>query len=88
MRIKGFRANTFMYAQDKNIYFEIVAQEIIRPCFRANKFIYGDFPPCSLPPAPFPLLDRILKLGDIPCLGNIIREKSSSNPFGWSWQPE
>jgi hypothetical protein len=32
--------------------------------------------------------DRILKLGDIPCLGNIIREKSSSNPFGWSWQPE
>jgi hypothetical protein len=34
-----------------------VAQEIIRPCFRANKFIYGDFPPCSLPPAPFPLLD-------------------------------
>jgi hypothetical protein len=32
--------------------------------------------------------DRVLKLGDIPCLGNIIREKSSSNPFGWSWQPE
>jgi Transposase IS66 family len=32
--------------------------------------------------------DRILKLGDIPCLGNIIREKSSSNPFGLSWQPE
>lgn len=32
--------------------------------------------------------DRILKIGDIPCLGNIIREKSSSNPFGWSWQSE
>lgn len=32
--------------------------------------------------------DRILKIGDIPCLANIIREKSSSNPFGWSWQSE
>ena len=32
--------------------------------------------------------DRILKIGDIPPLGTIIREKSSSNPFGWSWQPE
>lgn len=32
--------------------------------------------------------DRILQLGDIPSLGNIIREKSSSNSFGWSWLPE
>jgi Transposase IS66 family len=32
--------------------------------------------------------DRILKIGHIPCLATIIREKSSSNPFGWSWQPE
>ena len=32
--------------------------------------------------------DRILKIGDIPCLGNIILELSSSNPFGWSWQSE
>lgn len=29
--------------------------------------------------------DRILKTGDIPSLGSLIREKSSSNPFGWSW---
>ncbi len=34
------------------------------------------------------MCDRILQLGDIPCLGNIIREKSSSNSFGWSWLPE
>ncbi|MDJ0774923.1 MAG: transposase [Mastigocoleus sp. MO_167.B18] len=32
--------------------------------------------------------DRISKIGDIPCLGTMIREKSSSNSFGWSWQPE
>jgi hypothetical protein len=32
--------------------------------------------------------DRILKIADIPCLGTIIREKSSSNPFAWSWMPE
>jgi hypothetical protein len=27
---------------------------------------------------------RISKIGDLPSLGNIIREKSDSNPFGWS----
>jgi hypothetical protein len=32
--------------------------------------------------------DRISQIGDIPSLGNIIREKSDSNPFGWSWMPE
>ena len=32
--------------------------------------------------------DRISKIGGIPSLKSIIREKSSSNPFGWSWQPE
>ncbi|MEH2257131.1 hypothetical protein [Nostoc sp.] len=29
--------------------------------------------------------DRISRIGDISSLGSIIREKSSSNPFGWSW---
>jgi hypothetical protein len=32
--------------------------------------------------------DRIYRIGNIPSLGTIIREKSSSNPFGWSWMPE
>ena len=32
--------------------------------------------------------DRISQIGDIPSLGTLIREKSSSNPFGWSWQFE
>lgn len=29
--------------------------------------------------------DRISLIGNIPSLGSIIREKSSLNPFGWSW---
>ena len=32
--------------------------------------------------------DRISQLGNIPSLATIITEKSSFNPFGWSWQPE
>ena len=32
--------------------------------------------------------DRILRTGDIPSLGSLIQEKSSCNPFGWSWIPE
>jgi hypothetical protein len=32
--------------------------------------------------------DRISQAGKIPSLATIIREKSSGNPFGWSWQPE
>ncbi len=32
--------------------------------------------------------DRISRIGNIPSLGIIIREKSSSNPFGWSWMPQ
>ncbi len=32
--------------------------------------------------------DRISQIGHIPSLGTIIREKSSFNPFGWSWIPE
>jgi len=32
--------------------------------------------------------DRISMIGSIPSLGSIIREKSSLNPFGWSWTPE
>jgi Transposase IS66 family len=32
--------------------------------------------------------DRISKIGKIPSLATIIREKPSGNPFGWSWQPE
>jgi hypothetical protein len=32
--------------------------------------------------------DRISMIGSIPSLGSIIREKSSLNPFGWSWIPE
>jgi len=32
--------------------------------------------------------DRISKIGKLPSLATIIREKSSGNPFGWSWQPE
>ncbi len=29
--------------------------------------------------------DRISKIGNTPSLGTLIREKSVSNPFGWSW---
>ena len=32
--------------------------------------------------------DRISATGTIPSLAAIIREQSSLNPFGWSWQPE
>lgn len=32
--------------------------------------------------------DRICETGIIPSLATIIRNKSSLNPFGWSWQPE
>jgi hypothetical protein len=32
--------------------------------------------------------DRISLIGNIPSLGSIIRERSSLNPFGWSWTPE
>jgi regulator of replication initiation timing len=32
--------------------------------------------------------DRICETGIIPSLATIIREKSSVNPFGWSWLPE
>ena len=32
--------------------------------------------------------DRISQIGNIPSLGTIIRDKSDSNPFGWSWMPE
>lgn len=32
--------------------------------------------------------DRISQSRIIPSLATIIREKSSVNPFGWSWQPE
>ena len=32
--------------------------------------------------------DRISQIGNIPSLGTIIRDKSDSNPFGWSWIPE
>ena len=32
--------------------------------------------------------DRISETGIIPSLATIIREKSSLNPFGWSWQSE
>ena len=32
--------------------------------------------------------DRIGETGIIPSLATIIREKSSVNPFGWSWLPE
>jgi len=35
-----------------------------------------------------PTADRISEIGIIPSLSTIIREKSSGNPFGWSWQPE
>jgi hypothetical protein len=31
---------------------------------------------------------RISQIGNIPSLGTIIGNKSSSNPFGWSWQLE
>ena len=31
--------------------------------------------------------DRISQIKSIPPLGTIIQEKSSSNPFGWSWMP-
>ncbi|MDR9893186.1 hypothetical protein G7B40_001120 [Aetokthonos hydrillicola Thurmond2011] len=31
---------------------------------------------------------RISEERKIPSLATIIREKSSGNPFGWSWQPE
>jgi hypothetical protein len=29
-----------------------------------------------------------LRIGDIPSLGSIIRDKSYFNQFGWSWIPE
>ena len=29
--------------------------------------------------------DRVSQIGDIPSLGTLIRERSVSNPFGWSW---
>lgn len=32
--------------------------------------------------------DRISNTGTIPSLATIIRDKSSLNPFGWSWQLE
>ncbi len=32
--------------------------------------------------------DRISLVENVPSLGTIIREKSSSNPFGWSWMPQ
>ncbi|MEO1184712.1 MAG: transposase [Cyanobacteria bacterium J06636_27] len=32
--------------------------------------------------------DRISQIENIPPLGTIIQEKSSSNPFGWSWMPQ
>jgi hypothetical protein len=32
--------------------------------------------------------DRILRIGDIPSLASVIREKSSSHLFRWSWIPE
>lgn len=32
--------------------------------------------------------DRISETGRIPSLATIIRDKSSLNPFGWSWKPE
>ncbi|AUB38647.1 Regulator of replication initiation timing [Nostoc flagelliforme CCNUN1] len=32
--------------------------------------------------------DRISQIGHIPSLGSILRDRSSSNPFGWSWIPE
>jgi hypothetical protein len=31
--------------------------------------------------------DRFSRLGKIPALGAIIREKSAANPFGRSWMP-
>lgn len=32
--------------------------------------------------------DRISQIENIPPLGIIIRKKSSSNPYGWSWVPQ
>ena len=32
--------------------------------------------------------DRICQVKNIPFLGTIIREKSSSNPYGWSWMEQ
>ncbi len=32
--------------------------------------------------------DHILRIGDVPSLASVIREKSSSHPFGWSWIAE
>ncbi len=32
--------------------------------------------------------DRISQVKSIPPLGTIIQDKSSSNPFGWSWEPQ
>jgi hypothetical protein len=31
---------------------------------------------------------RISRIGNIPSIGIIIREKSFSNPFGWSWMSQ
>ena len=32
--------------------------------------------------------DRISQVENIPSLGTMIREKSDSNPYGWSWMPQ
>jgi hypothetical protein len=41
-----------------DIYFERkVPQEMMRPCFRANIFMYGVLPLTRKHPAPFPLCD-------------------------------
>ena len=32
--------------------------------------------------------ERISHIENIPLLGTIIQEKSSSNPLGWSWMPQ
>ena len=32
--------------------------------------------------------DRLSETETIPSLAALIRERSSHNPFGWSWQPE
>ena len=35
-----------------------------------------------------PSADRICQTETIPSLAALIDERSSHNPFGWSWQPE
>ena len=32
--------------------------------------------------------DRLKETGKIPSLATLIRDRSASNPLGWSWQPE